>query len=162
MPLSRSIGPGAATPRPAILAAVHAGSGNQLLDLRGDGGDDGVRIAAARGLDPGMLDHCAYEVQHHEGCHGRVQVDAHAHTCRDGIEAQHGPRLAGAAAFLAGLDDQVLVQQAAGNVGDGLRGQADDLGQLHPAQAAGGPADGVEDDGEVEVPHPGQVGSAPR
>ena len=111
-------------------------------------------------LDPGVLYHRAHEVQDDERCHGGVQVDAdgvHA----GGIEAEHGPRLAGAAAFLARLDNQVLVQQAAGNVGDRLRGQPDDLGQFHPAQAARCPPDGVKDDREVEVAHPGQVGSAP-
>ena len=63
---------------------------------------------------------------------------------------------------VARLHDEVLVKEAPGDVGDGLRGQAHNLGKFHAAEAAGGPADGVQDHREVEVPHFGQVGSAPR
>jgi hypothetical protein len=94
----------------------------------------------------------AEQVQHDEREYGRVQVDAYrVHS--GGIEPEHGPGLARPGAFLACLDDQVLVQQAAGNVGDGLRRESDNLGEFHPAQPARRAADGVEDDCEVEVAH---------
>ena len=70
--------------------------------------------------------------------------------------------LPGPAALFACLDDEVLVQQPAGDVRNSLGGQANDLGELHAAQPAGGAADRIENDSQVEVAHPGQVGSAPR
>jgi hypothetical protein len=94
----------------------------------------------------------AEQVQHDEREYGRIQVDTHRiHS--GGIEPEHGPGLARSGAFLACLDDQVLVQQAAGNVGDGLRRESDDLGELHAAHAGRRAADGVQDDREVEVTH---------
>ena len=154
-------GPRRRNPQPGDPGRVHPGVRDELLDFGGDGVDDGPGVAAGRGLDPGVPDDGAHQVQHHERGHGRVQVDAHG-VHAGGVEPEHGPRLARPGAFLAGLDDQVLVQQAAGDVGDRLRGQPDDLGQFHPAEAARGAPDGIKDDSEVEVAHPGQVGSAPR
>ncbi len=83
-----------------------------------------------------MLYYRAHQVQDHERGDRGVQVDADGiHAGR--VEAEHGARFAGSAAFFAGFDDQVLVQQAAGDVGDGLRRKADNLGELHAAQSAG-------------------------
>ena len=68
-------------------------------------------VVAAGGFDPGMPHHRAHEVQDHKGGHRGVEVDAEGvHAA--GVEPEDGARLARAAAFLAGLHDQVLVQEA--------------------------------------------------
>jgi hypothetical protein len=126
-----------------------------MVEITADG------IVAAGCFDAGVLHYRTHQVQDHERGHGRVQVDTDGeHPV--GIKAEDSAGLAGAAAFLAGLDNEVLVQEAAGNVRDGLRREPHDLCQLHPAQPAGGPADGVKDHREVEVAHPWQVRAAPR
>jgi hypothetical protein len=108
-----------------------------------------------------VSDHGPHQVQQHERQHGGIQVDAHG-VHAGGIEPEHGPGFAWSGALFPGLDYQALVQQAPGDVRNCLRRQPDDLRQLHAAQAPGRAPDGIQDDGEVEVAHPGQVGSAPR
>jgi hypothetical protein len=59
--------------------------------------------------------YCAQQVQDDERGHGWVQVHAdRVHP--GGVQAKNGPRLAGPCALLARLDDEVLVQQAAGDI----------------------------------------------
>lgn len=100
------------------LGRIYARLFHQNLYLRRDAGDD-VGGVPARGGHPGMPDNVAQQVKDYESDHGRVQMNAHGiHTGR--VQPQDGPRLARTRTFLACLDNQLLIQQAPGNIGNGL------------------------------------------
>jgi hypothetical protein len=86
-----------------------------------------------------------------------VDVDADRQAAV-GIDRQVHGRLAARALHPARFQDQAVVQQALGDVGDGRRRQARDLGQGHAGDRAVDP-DGLQDDPLIVVADPLEIGA---
>ena len=106
------------------LVAGNFGIGDELLDAVVDEGHHAFGVIGLGRAHPRMGDDPAYEVEHDEGHHRGVEGHADREHAR-AIQPKQRARLADAGSFLAGLDDELLVEQPARDVRHGLRRQAD-------------------------------------
>src|SRR5262249_38369866 len=136
-----------------------AGLGDHFLDRLRDAIDQQVGVVGVL-VDRPPRYHLTGEIEQYDGDDGRVEVHADG-ILAGGFELEQRPRLAETrAAQPARLTDEPGVEEAAGDVRDGLAGQARGLGELDPAQLLAA-ADRIEDDGIVEAADPIEIRTPP-
>ena len=136
------------------------GARHEGVDLgRQVGGEGGGTVRAGQRL-VGLGDERARQVQDDDAQGGRVDVDADG-VAAARIELQHPARSpAPLAGGLPGLDDEAPAQEIANAVRDRLRGETRHPAQARARQPVAGMADGLQDDGSIEVPDSGEIAAA--
>ncbi len=144
---------------------------DQPVDIDGLAGDDPGHLLAEEGDDllrHGEVDlaadarpHIAEKVQRHDGDMVAVDIEADRKGAV-GIDHQLGGRLAAPAQLPSGLQDHAVVEQALGDVGDGRRRQAGQVGDFGAGDRRAGRAHGLQGHALVVVAGAFQIGPRQR